>query len=339
MIKQINSPNTVQNYYVPQMNTTFKANPVGKIKTLERTPIIDVVTTSSHNRALKPLLAFGAFILSGFGITDAIKAIKENNKKKAIQDIENKFADLQNNIPEVQYTFKKVFLRDDLTEQETREILERYKEVEKIRITGTKEEYINALFKEVKKNFGFEDRQIYLQLTTTGPYLGLCDPFNRYIMIHKNPILGLGGMVNTMHHEFRHAKQHELVWNLHPDSANKQFVDQIKEDSPKKYERIMKFIEKRNITDEDEITKLIIEHFPVDYEFNIVRPLGKLSPDNIPHSQKPFADALVKHYCELDYDKFQKSRKYYRATVTEADARFAGESMAKLFGKRLIYNL
>lgn len=58
---QINGPNTVQNYYVPQMNTTFKANPVGKIKRLERTPIIDVVTTSSHNRA-KPLLAFGAFI-------------------------------------------------------------------------------------------------------------------------------------------------------------------------------------------------------------------------------------------------------------------------------------
>ena len=41
-------------------------------------------------------------------------------------------------MPEVQKTFKDVFLREDITEKEALEILNRYKEVEKIRITCTK---------------------------------------------------------------------------------------------------------------------------------------------------------------------------------------------------------
>lgn len=36
-------------------------------------------------------------------------------------------------------------------------MLNRYKENEKIGITGTKEEYARALFDEVKRNYGFEN--------------------------------------------------------------------------------------------------------------------------------------------------------------------------------------
>ena len=79
-----------------------------------------------------------------------------------MQNIEHKFAVLQNDIPSVQQTFKEVFLREELTEEETVQILNKYKELEKIKVTGSRKEYVNALFEIAKQNYGFSAKSTKL---------------------------------------------------------------------------------------------------------------------------------------------------------------------------------
>lgn len=224
MSLQVDGLNTVQNYTKPQMNTTFKANPVTTTNTLERTPTIDTLVKPTQNKTKKTLLTLGAIVLAGVGIFAAIKAGKAHQQKKAIQEIEKKFADLQNDIPRVQKTFKEVFLREDLTEKEALEILNRYKEVEKLGITGTKEEYIKALFKEANSNYGMKPIKLIIENQNKSTIGGATSPINEYISI--NPNMSIDEYWDIIHHELRHAKQHILGYNSNPELARKVIASQ-----------------------------------------------------------------------------------------------------------------
>ena len=328
----INGLNTIQNNPKPQMSTTFKANPVVTTNSLERTPTIDTLVKPTQNKTKKTLLTLGALALTGVGIFVAIKAGKAHQQKKAIQEIEKKFADLQNDITKVQKTFKEVFLREDLTEKEALEMLNRYKDVEKLGITGTKEEYIKALFKEVKQNYGYKDTPI--ELLIKEPSLkkikGECNRLNHSVMI--NPNYDNSSIFNTMHHEFRHAKQHQLAHNIDPTMIDLHFLKAVEKFTPDEYFKVQDSLIERGVDIEQEMTEKLKEHFSLLYDKMITRYLGKSSINNIPKSQQELAQKLAKSLKECTYDEYHKYGEYYKSRFFEEDARFAGESIAKLFG-------
>ena len=218
---QLNGRNILQNNQKPQMNTTFKANPVATTNTLERTPTNDTLIKPTQNKTKKTLLTLGGLALAGVGIFAAVKAGKAHQQKKAIQEIEKKFADLQNDMPRVQKTFKEVFLREDLTEKEALEMLNRYKEVEKIRITGTKKDYARAVFEEGKKNYRIHnsDMKITFANMRTDEYaFGGCPHTNSQVFMTDLVLKTEHSTIfEVIHHELRHAKQNELMYHYNPD--------------------------------------------------------------------------------------------------------------------------
>ena len=327
MPKQINNLLLTQNYSKPKMNTSFKANPVGKIKTLERMPVTDILSKTDKNKIVNPLLAFSTFILSGFGISNAINSIKENKKKRALQNIEHKFAVLQNDIPRVQQTFKEVFLREELTEEETVQILNKYKELEKIKVTGSRKEYVYALFEIAKQNYGFSAKSTKLIYDDKlRKAKGKSDVFNNFICVSGNKP---DDLFRIVHHELRHTKQFELIYNSNPRIFDYMFACNIEQNQPKTFEKIIKTFSNGKKLNDEEIIELLIKYLPGEYE-NDKKNFGKLSPDNIPTSQKELAKNLAESYVNVDHDKYDKSYTYYQNCFFERDAFEAEKKIVRL---------
>ena len=116
------------------------------IKFLEKQPQTDTVILSDKktlSKQNKILLALGGIATTVLGAVLAVKGYRSHQITKGIEKIEQKFLKIQENMPEVQKTFKEVFLRDDITEKEALEMLNRYKEVEKISVALVKIQYID----------------------------------------------------------------------------------------------------------------------------------------------------------------------------------------------------
>lgn len=142
-------------------------------------------TEPSNNKKRNILLGIGATAVATLG---AIYGVKKYQVK---------------NIKNIQKAFQETFMRDDITVEQTKEMLKRYKEIEKIK---DREEYIKALFEEAKKNYGFEKNPIKLIFEDKKGSNGFCKGDNSAICI--TPSCSRSRILNTMHHEFRHAKQH-----------------------------------------------------------------------------------------------------------------------------------
>ena len=125
MSLQINGLNTIQNNPKPQMNTTFKANPVVTTNTLERTPATDTLIKPKKNKTKKTLLTLGAIATAGIGIAYAIK-------KTQVKDVKR-----------LHKALKEGFLNESLTEKEALAIKQRYNDLAKIK---DRDEYARAIF-------------------------------------------------------------------------------------------------------------------------------------------------------------------------------------------------
>ena len=112
MSLQVDDLNIVQNNPKPQMNATFRPPFAVATNKLERTPSADTLLKPTENENKKTLLTLGVVLLAGIGL---LKLGKAHYQKKAIQEIEKKFLELQNDMPRVLKTFKEVFLRKDIS--------------------------------------------------------------------------------------------------------------------------------------------------------------------------------------------------------------------------------
>ena len=132
------------------------------------------------------------------------------------------------NIKNIQKAFNETFMRDDITPEMARAIKARYKKIEKIK---DPQEYAKALFEEAKKNYGFENSPIKLifEPSKSSPNVhGFCRRNNSAISITPEGLKHRKHILNTMHHEFRHAKQHEYLGT--PDAMNTfadNFIDKL----------------------------------------------------------------------------------------------------------------
>ena len=184
--------NFVQNTTPHTSNAMYKGNSVAANKnSFERTPNSDVIVKTKQDNT-KTILSLGALATTGIGIVYAIK-------KAQVKNINN-----------IQKAFQDVFLRDDISIEETKAMLKRYKEIEKIK---DKKEYTKALFEEAKKNYRMDDTNYKLafDLPCKGAknYYGFCSYNDETISISSK--CPRSHLLNTMHHEFRHSIQHRIA--------------------------------------------------------------------------------------------------------------------------------
>jgi hypothetical protein len=196
-------------------------------------------------------------------------------------------------------------------------MLDRYKDIEKLGVTGTKEEYIQDVFKEAKRNFGFEDCNFKLEFTAdeiskNRRTLGGATGVGKVVSI--NSTIKIAQVQNVMHHEMRHMKQHYYAVNYDPQAYIEALYNR---DNGLPKVKISK-------KDLDEVLESCLDDAKESFG------LKDFSRDNVPAELRKYAQKCIdaeRNYADgnVDYDK------YYNNFV-EVDARFAGESMAKLFG-------
>lgn len=219
-----------------------------------------------------------------------------------------------NYIKRAQKTFQKVFMRDSISKDETVKMLQRYKEITKIK---DKDEYIKALFDETKKNFGLENGCLELKTFTSQEHPNIGGFVNKgkpYININKDR--KPHEIMDTMHHEMKHKQQEYMMMNYCGD-----FEEYICRISP------VKDMTKGDLS--VEFLETMRKENPKWLEqFN----LKELDKKNVPEKYKDYVENLLKDsktYVEGIGDNGTVNKEYLNNFI-EQDARTAGSKISKL---------
>ena len=160
------------------MPAQYRVNPNG----VDKTPKKDTVQLST---AQKVGIGIGATLLAALGTVALVKNHNTAYLKKS------------------QQIFKDVFMNDNITIEETKEILKKYKDLSKIK---DKEEYITALFNETRKNFGLgKEMELWFVDLPESAMGGGNMILTNTISLNKN--WSREKLENAVFHELRHAKQ------------------------------------------------------------------------------------------------------------------------------------
>ena len=116
-------------------------------------------------------------------------------------------------IKKAQKVFQEAFLRDDINRKETINILNRYREVAKIK---DKNEYIKAVYEEGKKNFGLKNLKLKLSISKMDKKNVVGSYNSTKALLKINEEMHRKDVIDTLHHELRHVKQDFLMANYSP---------------------------------------------------------------------------------------------------------------------------
>ena len=211
--------------------------------------------------------------------------------------------------------FSGAFMRDDLSDEETVEIMNRYREIKKIK---DDDEYAKAMFEEAKKNFGFKDADIKLILSEgkiRGDYqtLGKTNPLCGFIEIAKNQ--DRYGIADSIHHEMRHMKQSYLAFNANPSLyVNNLLINNLIAHNK----------------DENDISRIMTVQYLRDTIEGIKKYMKVENPsiENIPENKRNFAMQLL--YESRNYVTSDADHEAYMKTLEERDAYKIGRMMGDL---------
>ena len=128
-----------------------------------------------------------------------------------LRQIERRFKKLYDDIPGTQKKFKEIFMRENLTEEETINMLKRYEKIEKDGLKQSKEEYWQAVFEEAKANYKFEDFDIKMVLDKELSDKSAGEWCRKTKSVKIKPSIDKKYGFGTIHHELRHAKQDEIL--------------------------------------------------------------------------------------------------------------------------------
>lgn len=337
-VQGLNINNSYENYYKYPIKNTVAINEnsnntsVPQFKGELKQDAISLSTSQTKSKKNKTGLTLGCIGLAVVGTLFAVKGVHSYRTNKALHEIDKKFLNLQEKLPEVQKTFKNIFLREDITEKETLEILNRYKEIEKIGVTESKEKYIEALYKEANKNYGIEPIKLRLEDVSEKKTIGgRTSSINHYIYI--NPNVKKDELIDVIHHELRHAKQNILAYNYNPEKFKQSVAYPHTFNYDKEVQRYVDELIDAGILDNLKIRDKIAEKFQGKLDNIVQKFLGQPNIDKVPKEQRSFAEKLLDSSLKTDYSEYNQSHEYYKNRFFEIDARYAGESMAKLFDK------
>ena len=115
--------------------------------------------------------------------------------------------------------FREIFMREDMTKKEAREIYMRYSDLYKIK---DDKEYAKAVFEEAKKNYGLEKSRIKFEIVDI-PNNGDCITSGYFCRIDNSikikPGLSRKKIVDVIHHELRHALQERYAVSVSDEYA------------------------------------------------------------------------------------------------------------------------
>lgn len=292
----------------------FQAQPVP----MKDYPSDTIEISSKKKTKQKTLTIISLLTALGISVTYAVK-------KAQVKNIKN-----------VQKIFQDVFLRDNITEKETREMLNRYKEIEKIKDT---KEYAKALFEEAKKNYRMDDTDIKLVFDL--PCKGAKNASGFYSdkdkLISITTTQNRRHILNTMHHEFRHAVQHRAGRTSEYSLQLRAMIDKYTTDliehtpdidlsDPKINQKLTDIINraKKELkekgfpkNDKNLMERLELEHKLVKNKFTV------------PEKYSSWADKCTEQQLYHDIVKADDNFKAYYEQFTEKDARYAGSAIDK----------
>ena len=300
-------------------NIDFKSNGVTKIQKYPN-DTVEIQNKKGLSNSAKISIGLGVIAT----ITGGLLLHKNYAAKKSL---ETNFEKLENDLPKVQKTFREVFLRNDLTEAETKEILRGYKEIEKIK---SKEEYVKAVFEHAKKNYQIYNPNMKIAFNHKMDIgFGGCPHSNSSIIITRNGLKqDRKKLFEVIHHELRHAKQNEFMYHKNPQGSIKGEIynDVIME----KYEGI-KFIEynkklAQKFGNADYYNPKVQEELDKTENMAAIveRAFGKPNPNKVPK----------------EYDEYVKKLEYelttsipYPQRFEEKDAFASGQKITDLIFK------
>lgn len=277
------SVNNVQSKNINQLSqkkqVVFKAS---SSKTLSNDTVEISTNKNGLSKGTKWSIGLGSFALALIGGVIGIRKYKASYIEKA------------------QKTFQEVFMRDDITKEETIKMLKRYKDIQKIK---NKEEYAKAIFKEAKKNYGFEKfENVSMEFDkTSDKFMG--DSLGQALYNGEIRILSESKreqLINSIHHELRHQKQHFYSLNYDIDKTIENFL-----------------------YDAEPIFKKYINKESLEKMWNM-----KFDKSNVPEKYYEFAQKCIenlKNHIKADVDI-----NGYKKQFVEADAYKAGDSIDKL---------
>ena len=249
----------------------------------------------------------------------------------SIEQIDKKFAELENNLPNVQKKFKEAFLRNDLTEKQTKEILNGYKEVEKLGLKSSKEEYVKAVFEQAKKNYQIYNPTMKIEiknLTKRESAFAGCPMNNEAVYITNNGIkMSRSELFEFVHHELRHAKQNEHLYNTKPDEFKTAIYEgivgeYISKDGDKFknfYEELRKSVGSRDFSKKE--VQEYIDKKIVNVSKMIEENFNKPDINNVPENYRETVNRIWSHHYTTIH---------YPQRMEEIDAFKIGNMMRKL---------
>ena len=250
----------------------------------------------------------------------------------SVEQIDKKFAELENDLPNVQKKFKEAFLRNDLTEKQTKEILNGYKEVEKLGLKSSKEEYVKAVFEQAKKNYQIYNPTMKIEiknLTMRDSAFAGCPMNNEAVYITNNGIkMSRSELFEFVHHELRHAKQNEHLYNTKPDKFKTVIYEGIVYEylgkDRNKFDNICKEIRKIAAGRLDFSNKEVQEYIDkkvVNVSKMIEENFNKPDINNVPENYRETVNRIWSHHYTTIH---------YPQRMEEIDAFKIGNMMRKL---------
>ena len=328
-----NTQNGVINYSQTQIN---------------QQPQVDTVELSNNkskkkiSNTQKIFISTGIITASLAGLMFGIRKLNTNT----ISKIEKNFKKLYANIPEVQNKFKQVFIKDNLSEKETLDILKRYEQIEKQGLSQTKEEYFQAVFEEAKRNYGLGDNiKLVLEKIESK-----ANGFWHYSdgTVHIDPSKNSRSFgFEAIHHELRHAKQFEAIkkyaYDMELSNATlKGMFKWLEEKFPDIYKKVANGRDLDTLIKETsanpDIWKLLDEYESSFRHLNgfdksenkIFTYCTDAERANVTSGKIQYGRKMYKG--REDYVSSDKNVKAYKENPLEQDAYPAGETMGKIIG-------
>lgn len=282
-----------------------------------------VYTNDSVEISAKPKMSTTKKVLIGTGIATAA----------ALAGIMAIGARKVDYIAKAQKTFQETFMRNDISREETINLLKEYKEIYKI---NDKETFINTLFENAKKNYGLSHLNFRIEKVDLpkSKVASMCP--DGTFTVNKNLDLDKDKLINVIFHEFRHAKQNELMCSKDPEkfavgvyNRSKELVKQKDAAWCEKLRNIIRNNHEGKNLSEKEIEQLVDTNLQKRWikaiSKNIIEKLG-LGKSEVPESLNEYIEK-----CFKAHSNYNEANVFaYHFNFLEKDARKAGKGMQRI---------
>lgn len=209
--------------------------------------------------------------------------------------------------------FQTLFLREDISIEDTQNIIKRYKKIEQIR---DKIEYAKAFYQETKRNFGFENIDLPLKFergekSKVGTTVGGSKKLMHEVVI--SPDVKGDKLRRTIFHELRHVKQNYYAASLDHYAYLNSIFDKLRGKLPE------------GATERDLQLAMYLSGG------KMIKRWGKLTPDNIPQKDMEFAKKCLNSH--KNYVNPHDNKQAYFENFLEQDAYSSEFKFEKLYNR------